>query len=287
MKNNNCRIPGSQLGNVWEAQQNALRKAIRLFDSQPGFASAEVSLRDRMAEVQREAPAASKELGSIARAELAMKYFCLRAEVFTQLTWNVKTQRALIVMFLAIEREAWRDFLGDYPEYVQPTATKASLWLIEQIPIARDRWIRTSYEQIASREASIDVAPRELARLTIEKWGDLEVFFLSDTRLQFKVGEDAVTYNYEELGFVDRRSKKPDGAWLEFRNLAEKNGNIRKPINARGRWTTTEKRMQQIRKRLRSLFRQNADPIPFLKRDGYCAQMKIICASSYEASNPW
>jgi hypothetical protein len=284
MKNNKCRIPSSQLGNDWEAQQTAFRKAIWLFDSQPGFASAEVWLRDRMAEVEREAPAASKELGSVARAELAMKYFCLRAELFGQLTWNAKTQRALIVMFLAIEHEAWRDFLGDYPEYVQPTVTEASLWLIEQIPIARDRWIRKSYEQIASRETSMDVAPRELGRLTIEKWGDLEIFFLSDTRVQFRVGKNVSTYNYEELGFVDRRSKKPDGAWVEFRNLAQSNGQVRKPLNTRGRWTATERRMQEIRKRLRILFGQNADPIPFLKGDGYCAQMKISCAPSFEAS---
>jgi hypothetical protein len=158
------------------------------------------------------------------------------------------------------------------------------LWLIEQIPIARDRWIRKSYEQIASRETSMDVAPRELGRLTIEKWGDLEIFFLSDTRVQFRVGKNVSTYNYEELGFVDRRSKKPDGAWVEFRNLAQSNGQVRKPLNTRGRWTATERRMQEIRKRLRILFGQNADPIPFLKGDGYCAQMKISCAPSFEAS---
>jgi hypothetical protein len=96
----------------WKAWQKALQKAIRLFDSQPGFASAEVWLRDRMAEVEREAPAASKDVGSIASAELAMKYFNLRAELFSRLTWNAKTHRALIVILWEIEREAWRGFLG-------------------------------------------------------------------------------------------------------------------------------------------------------------------------------
>jgi hypothetical protein len=87
MKNNaRGRIPDSQLRDDWKAQQTALQKAIRLFDSQPGFARAQVWLRDRMAEVQHEAPAASKDLGSIARAELAMKHFNLRAEPFARLT---------------------------------------------------------------------------------------------------------------------------------------------------------------------------------------------------------
>jgi len=72
----------------WKAQQKASQKAVRLFGSQPGFAKEQVWLRDRMAEVQHEAPAASKELGSMASAELAMKFHNLRAESFTRLTWN-------------------------------------------------------------------------------------------------------------------------------------------------------------------------------------------------------
>jgi hypothetical protein len=285
MKNNNCRIPGSQLGNAWEAHQKALRKAIRLFDSQPGFASMQVWLRDRVAEVQHEAPAASKDLGSNARAELAMKYFDLRAEPFVRLSWNVKTHRALIVILWEIEREAWRDFVGTYPEYIRSMATEASLWLREQISIARDRWIRKSYEQIASREAAeTKVTPREFERLRIKKWEDLEISFLSDTQVQFRAGTDVATLNYEELGFVDRRSGKPNGAWIEFRNLAEANGNLRNTSNTRGLWRKAEKRIQELRKRLRSCFGQNTDPIPFVKGEGYCAQMKIGCALSFRTS---
>jgi hypothetical protein len=235
-----------------------------------------------MAEVQHEAPAGSKDLGSIARAELAMKYFHLRAELFARLTWNAKTHRALIVILWEIEREAWRDFLGGYPEYIQPVATEASSWLAEQIPIGRDRWIRKSYEQIASREAAeTTVTPHELGRLRIEKWEDLEIWFLSDTRVQFRAGKELATYNYEELGFVDRRSGKPDSAWVEFRNLAESNGNIRNAGNTRGQWPAVEKRIQEVRKRLRIFFGQSADPIPFVKGHGYCARMKISCAHSF------
>ena len=52
----------------------------------------------------------------MARAELAMKRFNLRAEPFARLTWNAKTHRALPIILWEIEREAWRDFLGGYPE---------------------------------------------------------------------------------------------------------------------------------------------------------------------------
>jgi hypothetical protein len=115
MKNNaRGRIPDSQLRD-WKAQQKALQKAIRLFDSQPGFARAQVWLRDRMAEVQHEAPAASKDLGSMARAELVMKRFNLRAAPFARLTWNAKTHRALTIILWEIEREAWRDSWAAIP----------------------------------------------------------------------------------------------------------------------------------------------------------------------------
>jgi len=161
-------------------------------------------------------------------------------------------------------------------------ATEASLWLAEQIPIDRDRWIRKSYEQIASREAAeANVTPPELSRLRIGRWEDLEISFLSDTRVQFRAGKGVASYNYAELGFVDRRSEKANGAWEEFRNLAESNGNLRNTSNTRGPWRQAEKRIQELRKRLRSCFEQKADPIPFVKGEGYCAQMKISCAPSF------
>ena len=121
----------------------------------------------------------------------------------------------------------------------------------------------------------------ELGQLKIEKWEDLEISFLSDTRVQFRAGKEVASLNYQELRFVDRRSGKPNGAWIEFRNLAESNGNLRNTSNTRGPWREAEKRIQELRKRLRSCFGQKADPIPFVKGEGYCAQMKIGCAPSF------
>jgi len=73
----------------WKAQQKASQKAVRLFDSQPGFCKrSRCGYETEWRKCSTRQPSASKDVGSIASAELAMKYFNLRAELFSRLTWK-------------------------------------------------------------------------------------------------------------------------------------------------------------------------------------------------------
>jgi hypothetical protein len=261
-------------------ERKPTKRAIRTFERQPGFASMQLWLRDRMSENQPAAPAENTPWGTMVRAELALRWFNLRAEGYARLIGTVETVHAFIAMLFEMERAAWRDFLGAFPESVQPMATPASLWLIDQIRVARESWIRKAYEQVASRERSQKRV--DLGGLKPEAWASLEIRFLSDERVQLKVGLEVATCNYAELGFEDRRSGKPNLAWAVLRAVAQLDGQMQRSPAGASAWSEVERRIQEIRKRLRHYFKLTDDPIPFVREHGYCARVKITCADSYQ-----
>ncbi len=116
-------------------------------------------------------------------------------------------------------------------------------------------------------------------------WRDLSVRFLSDHRMEIRIGDQVETRNYAEAGFEDRRSEKPDSAWQLLCILAEKGGTISKPEQSgAAKWTGVEKRVQQIRKLFRKIFRIPGDPFePFHQVRGYKAKFQISCAESFES----
>lgn len=120
-------------------------------------------------------------------------------------------------------------------------------------------------------------------------WADLEIRFLSDERVQITAPGKSETRNYAEMGFIDRRTEQPTLAWGTLRHLAEHRGTLRNGREAGAKWADVEKRVQEIRKRLRELHRAAGDPLPFIKKDehggkvsGYEAQFRILCAPSYK-----
>jgi hypothetical protein len=108
-------------------------------------------------------------------------------------------------------------------------------------------------------------------------WGDVEIEFLSDERITTKIGTDCQTFNYAEFGCEDRRNGVPNKAWGVLRSLAESKGLI--DTKSYLRREKVEKRMQEVRKVLRTHFRISDDPIPFIEGE-YQAQFKIFCACS-------
>ncbi len=112
-------------------------------------------------------------------------------------------------------------------------------------------------------------------------WDAVEISFLSDLRVQVFNGANTESYNYAELGFRDRRSGKPNRAWLTLRAMAERNGTIQDGAETGTAWPEVEKRMQEIRKALRNHFRSSADPVPYVKGTGYRMRFKIGCGPSY------
>lgn len=111
------------------------------------------------------------------------------------------------------------------------------------------------------------------------RWEEIEIIFTSDNRVQIKIGEFAETRNFNEFGFEDRRSGKPNRAWLALRLLGENNAIV--GVAGPGQtWPKIEKRMQELRRALRRHFKLNGDPLPFVTGIGYKARFKIRCAQS-------
>lgn len=113
-------------------------------------------------------------------------------------------------------------------------------------------------------------------------WKDIAISFLSDERVEICAGaNNRQTYNYGELGFEDRRSEKPNEAWETLRNMAATNGMLPRPEPGKDK-VIVQKRIQEIRKRLRQHFGIASDPIPF-NGSNYLASFKIKCKQSFNA----
>jgi hypothetical protein len=112
-------------------------------------------------------------------------------------------------------------------------------------------------------------------------WRDIEISFVSDERVQIRIGTSTETRNYAEFGFQDRRNGNPSRAWQTLRRLAELRGTIGNAADAGEPWPKVEKRVQEIRKVLREHFDISSDPLPFVESTGYNALFKIGCGPSY------
>ena len=113
-------------------------------------------------------------------------------------------------------------------------------------------------------------------------WEDIEITFLSDERVQVRMGEQNPTYNYAEMGFADSRSGKPNQAWRLLRTLAQAKGVI--PDSARdGKdFIAFGKRVERLHHRLRAYFKIASDPVPLDSATGYCCRFKVECAPAFK-----
>jgi len=122
------------------------------------------------------------------------------------------------------------------------------------------------------------------------KWEDIEILFLSDHKIQIKIGSSIQPpQNYAEMGFASKKSNNPVAAWETLRDLAQHCGALRLATDS-AKWTKVEKRIQEIRKAFRVHFALSGDPFSFTKKSrrnaddfGYRAKFKISCHSSFEA----
>jgi len=120
------------------------------------------------------------------------------------------------------------------------------------------------------------------------RWEDLEICFLSDERVQIKIGGITETRNFAEMGFADGRNGIPIKAWETLRNLAEGRGTLNSARGTDTHWASVEKRVQEIRQRLRQLYPAKGEPLPFVEKNvfkgkvsGYDARFRIFCAPAY------
>jgi hypothetical protein len=128
-------------------------------------------------------------------------------------------------------------------------------------------------------EATPEFRPRE--------WSELQITFLSDDRIEIRIGENTETRNCAEFGLASKRNGSPLGAWKRLCKMAKTKGVIQ--FRDDDPWGTIEKQVQEIRKVLRGKYGITDDPIPFRKKTrrnpadfGYHAQFKLRCHPSYD-----
>ncbi len=272
-----------QLHKQLRRAERAFECAVRAFELQPGFAETQLWLRDRMEEAEQQGAAESRYFGTEARAELALKWFDIRAEAFARLVTSIDTQNAFITMLARFQREAWRDFTGHYPEVMQPVS-KEFVEIAEEIHRRAQGRIREGYKRLATfQKPPLRVGPsaQECRSSGSARWEDTEILFLSDERVQIRRGNETQTYNYGELGLQDRRSGKPKRAWLLLRILAQSGGTIKDTADTRGQWKIVERRIKELRKAFRQHFGISRDPLPFVRGRGYCSRIRIGCAPCF------
>jgi hypothetical protein len=112
-------------------------------------------------------------------------------------------------------------------------------------------------------------------------WQEIEIEFLSDERVEIRSGNNGrTTHNYGELGFEDRRNGKPSLAWVTLRELAKRGGEMPRPLAGKSR-AAGQKRIEEIREKLRNHFNLEGDPIPF-NGSTYKASFKVGCRPSFD-----
>ncbi len=113
----------------------------------------------------------------------------------------------------------------------------------------------------------------------ISAWSDLIIIFISEHRVQIQMPTGTETKNYAEMGFEDGRSGKPTKAWETLQELSGSNGSI-EDVKSRHDRSELEKRIQKIRRILRSEFSMVDDPLPLVS-DTYRSEFRILRSPSY------
>ena len=130
----------------------------------------------------------------------------------------------------------------------------------------------------------VAVAPVEPPTTRVVKgvWEDIAITFISDERVQVKVGTQVETFNYTEMGFEDRRSGKPNQAWGLLRALAQASGVLPDSACNSKDFLGMGKRIGRMRQTLKTHFQITSDPLPWDAVKGYCCRFKIGCAQSFK-----
>ena len=117
---------------------------------------------------------------------------------------------------------------------------------------------------------------------TASRWEDIHIRFTSDHRFQVFVNQRAgPVYGFEEVGLKDARSGNPRKAWDTLKQLADNSGTL-DPTKILGPpRAKIEKRIEEIRKLFRRLFKVEEDPLPFSSERGYRARFQVSRRDSY------
>lgn len=154
---------------------------------------------------------------------------------------------------------------------------------------SNDTRTEAGIEAPANRSGDKQNSRAGLWTVQAQRWEDIEITFLSDFRIQVKIGSEIQSpLTFAEMDFHSKKNvRTPVAAWVALRQLAECGGSLRAARDGR-LWAVVEKRVQEIRSRFKTLFGLSDDPFTFTKRTrqnpdgaGYCAKFRILCHQSY------
>jgi len=181
--------------------------------------------------------------------------------------------------------------LQNYPPDVRQDVTS---WVNLKLSSRKLHWLaRATKEHLKSHPAPVidlrsveELQARVNSRMTpefvVSSWQDVKISFFNEHSVEITAGSATVIRDFASLGMAHKRSGKPTLAWVTLHELAKANGLISRPTEKSSDWRTVEKRFQELRRWLRRVFNISAEPLPFVKGVGYRAELKIICAPSYQ-----
>jgi hypothetical protein len=155
----------------------------------------------------------------------------------------------------------------------------------------RSRWMSEALRKVSGTantgNADRDPAPGSPSLPQAREWSEITICFVSEHRVRITIGGQNETRNYAEMGFASKKNGTPMLAWEELYKLALKEGTVRATGDGL-QWGVLEKRIQEIRRKLKAHFQLADDPIDFIKKTrnrdifGYRAKFHLSCAPSAE-----
>ena len=183
-----------------------------------------------------------------------------------------------VTAFMSALQEIWSWAHAKFGlQIVMPEEIKRN-WLVWAIEVEEGQISKTSVGPTAKDPTVGNMgSPEPLPAL----WEDIRLSFFNEHALEITVGQSKRTYQYDELGMADQRTGKPNLAWQTLHALAS-NGTLNRPTGLTSKWTSVEKRVQELRKWLRDRFGISSDPLPFVPNTGYRHKFRITLARSYK-----
>ena len=105
-------------------------------------------------------------------------------------------------------------------------------------------------------------------------WEQLEIRFFDGHTVKVKWGDmPTQTFDYKDMGFLDRKTNNPDMKWEMLREMATYNGSL---LVSHFRKSYHRTAKYQIAQRLKKFFNMQADPFePYIKRQGYRVRFSL------------
>lgn len=148
-------------------------------------------------------------------------------------------------------------------------------------------WSAQAIKRIETAGAhQVSQPARVVHPVSVKSWRKIQITFMDERTIQIRIGEDVRSVNYTDFGLEDHRSGRPKGAWILLRALAFEGGEINPFEKARRPFpaiSAFEKRVQELRKHLKTYFGIPTDPIEFTRRIGYRCNFTIRLDRGYRS----